>query len=365
MRPSIIQLVAGMVILIVITLLASQGRTTSLQRTPAGEPIVPKPPSQRFLIIGEIASFEARAGLDSLKKHGSLLDSVSLFWYEIEPDGKVVLDPPVTEVMEEDAIASAKTFNLEILLGVGNDGDSDFLDAPLFDSETQRLTIERLVTRVEAKGYNGLVLDFEGLRSDQTESYSDFVRLLSLEIHARGKKLAVATNTELSGRVYDGIDIVDVSRYADRLDLNSFEEYGEWSGPGPIASIGWVERIIENVLTQGVSGDKVVVGTAHSGHDWIVSPEVSFVSDVSTKVILDLFLRVGAELQFDEEYVSHFFRYQDRQGRQHVVWLEDGVSMREKMKFAQRKRLGGLFIWFLGGEDADVWDVIREFKSLN
>ena len=140
----------------------------------------------------------------------------------------------------------------------------------------------------------------------------------------------------------------------DRIDLNSFDEFGPWSGPGPIASIGWLERIVRNAAKQGVPTDKIVLGIATSGKDWYFDSE-SFFRGLTTKEYLEFASKAGVELIWDDAAKSSHFDYQDLNGREHIVWLEDAQSTLEKINLAKNYRINGVFIWFLGGEDPNLW----------
>jgi spore germination protein YaaH len=112
---------------------------------------------------------------------------------------------------------------------------------------------------------------------------------------------------------------------------------------------------VKNAIVQGVEPNKIVLGTAHSGHDWLVEPNEEFFKDMATNETFDLLQRTKAQLQWDEEKQANNFEYTDDGGRQHIVWLEDAQSFKAKIDLAKAYKLQGMFIWYLGEEDPQIW----------
>ncbi|OGF99650.1 hypothetical protein A2153_03790 [Candidatus Gottesmanbacteria bacterium RBG_16_38_7b] len=77
-----------------------------------------------------------------------------------------------------------------------------------------------------------------------------------------------------------------------------------------------------------------------------------------TDETLDLLLKTNAQLEWDEEKQADFFTYIDGNDQKHLVWLEDSRSFKYKIDLAKAYQLGGIFIWYLGGEDPEIWKVI-------
>lgn len=321
----------------------------------------PAPLSSFFdpMIVGEIASFEARAGLESLNANPDKLDVVNVFFYDQRSDGSVVRLGIVDPEIETQILALFGEQGPELMLGIGNDYQSERLDLLLTDEEVREKHIRDLVSLVEELGYDGAVLDFENLRNDQTSAFTAYVRELTDTLHRRGKRMAVSLNSKLEGRVIEGIDILEVSRLVDRIEFNAYEEFGNWAGPGPVASIGWVDAIVRNLIAQGLSPSKIVLGTAHNGHDRIISPGEQHVANSTTRKMLALAASHDAELVWDERFQTHFFTYTDQGRRNHIVWLEEARSFERKYRLAKNYGLGGIALWFLGGEDPEIWEMLQ------
>ena len=57
--------------------------------------------------------------------------------------------------------------------------------------------------------------------------------------------------------------------------------------------------------------------------------------------------QVGAGIQYDQAAQSPFFRYYDKDGRQHEVWFEDARSLRAKYGLVNEYGLAGVSFWNL------------------
>ena len=329
------------------------------------EEILPLQPPISPLVIGEIASFEAGAGLESFKTNREDLDVVNTFLYDLASDGSVVLLSEVDPKLERELLSISQDNGPDIMLGIGNDYDAQRLDLLLTNSEVQEEHIAQIVDFLTQKGYVGVVVNFENLRNDQTVAFTAYIRALSTAVRSQEKMVAVSLNTKLQGRVFEGIDIVEVSKVVDRIEFNAYEEFGAWSGSGPIASLGWVDAIVRNIIAQGVSPTKIVLGTAQNGHDWLLDSHQELVDDITSREMLSLASFLDAQLIWDEKVQSYFFNYTDQNGTEHVVWLEEARSFESKLALAERYNLHGVALWFLGGEDPKVWEILDYFNSLN
>lgn len=302
-----------------------------------------------------IGKDKVEPGIKSFRQNYQKIDELSLYWYNLDSDNRITLDESVSEEMEKETIAFAKQNGKKVLFGISDHGEAEKADDILEDEDNQNDHVSNIISIIDDKGYDGVIIDYEDLRNDQEEDFTRYMRKLYKEVHSKGKTLAISVPVETKGRVTHGINIVDVSKVVDKMHMVTYEEYDKDTGAGPIASINWVNRIIKNAIDQGVEPNKIILGTAHSGHDWIVEPNNEFVKDMHTKETLDLISKTKSNVIWDKEKQANYFEYRDDEGRLHVVWLEDAQSFKAKIDLAKAYQLQGIFIWYLGGEDPTVW----------
>lgn len=317
-------------------------------------------PTHPLSFVGSIGigTDKVEPGIASFRENYQYLDELSLYWYNLGSDNTIALDNSVSEEAEKETIAIAKQNGKKVLMGVSDHGETEKADDILEDGEMQSDHISTIISLLNEKGYDGVIIDYEDMRDDQEGAFTNYMRTLAEAVHARGKTLGISVPVETRGRVLHGINITGVSQVVDRMHLVTYEESGQDSEPGPIASIGWVNTIVKNAIAQGVAPDKIVLGTAHSGHDWVVEPDEEFIKDMHTRETLELLARTNATVTWDEEKQQNYFEYEDDERKSHVVWLEDARSFAAKVDLARRYKLRGVFIWYLGGEDPQVWQTI-------
>ncbi len=299
---------------------------------------------------------KVESGIASFKKNFQKLDGLSLYWYNLGSGGGISRDDSVSNEVEKDILAFAMQNGKQIFVGIGDHEEASKVDDLLDDKNDQKDHIAKIISLITEKGYDGVIIDYENLRDDQEESFTKYIRILSAEVRSKKKILGVSIPVETQGKVFHGINIVNVSQFVDRVHMNVYEQHDQETGPGPIASIDWVNTIIKNAVDQGVESNKIVLGTAHSGHDWIVESDVRLVNDMSTAETLDVFLKTKATMIWDKKKQANYFQYKDDQGKKHVVWLENAQSFKVKIELAKSYQLQGVFIWYLGGEDRKIWE---------
>lgn len=317
----------------------------------------PPKPFHKLTYSGSIGtgSNKVEKGIASFKKNYQQLDYLTLYWYSLDSDGLISRDDSVSLDIETEIITFARQNQKKVLIGIDNGENPEKFENIL---EKQDNHINEINQLLDDKSYDGIIIDYENLRQDQEEDFTLYMVGLSRAIRSRGKILGISTNVETSGKVFHGINIVDIAKIVDRIHLSIYEQYGEDTGPGPIASIGWTNTVIKNIINLGVDPGKIILGTAHSGHDWITNPEEEFFKDMSTSQTLELLAKTKSQLQWDNIKQANYFNYSDEDDRQHQVWLEDSRSFERKIDLAKAYQLGGIFIWYLGGEDPQIWKII-------
>ena len=119
--------------------------------------------------LGSVASLEAATVAHAV-------DEVDFDWYHAQADGAVT---PVNENL--DLVAAARERDLNIFATVTNTKDAGgafsrpIAAAILASPEVRRRLIDNLVALVEDKGYDGIDLDWEGLKAADRARFSSFV----------------------------------------------------------------------------------------------------------------------------------------------------------------------------------------------
>jgi len=114
-----------------------------------------------------------------------------------------------------------------------------------------------------------------------------------------------------------------------------------------VAPINMVRRVVEYALTE-IPVYKMSLGIPNYGYDWPLPYErgVSRAETISNLEAIQIAIENGAEIQFDEEAMTPYFRYW-KFGVQHEVWFEDVRSYQAKFDLIKEYGLTGAGYWQL------------------
>lgn len=134
-----------------------------------------------------------------------------------------------------------------------------------------------------------------------------------------------------------------------RLVCKSTSSY-EWGytygPPMAVAPIEAVRRVVEFALTQMEAG-KILLGFPNYAYDWTLPYQAGSTRAelIGNEAAVQLAVRVGAEIRFDETAQTPWFTYTGSDGQVHEVWFEDPRSCLAKFRLPAEYGLHGLGVW--------------------
>ena len=233
------------------------------------------------------------------------------------------------------------------------------------DAQIQERLIEEIIALMQNKGYQGLDVDFEFIYPEERYDYIAFLQNLRLRLNALGyplfSALAPKTSDTQSGVLYEGHDYAGIGASANGVLLMTYEWGYTFGPPLAVAPLPNVRRVVEYALTR-ISKDKLFLGIPTYGYDWTLpyergNPGAPSLSPVEA---VNLAREFGAEIQYDTQAQSPWFRYTDTQGRLHEVWFEDARSIQAKLGLANELGLRGLGYWNSMREFPQNWVVLNQ-----
>jgi len=215
--------------------------------------------------------------------------------------------------------------------------------------EARQRLIEAVVQTVTEKGYRGVDVDFEYIEGQFAQDYATFVAQLRERIRALGGEvfaaLAPKTATDQQGLLYEGHDYASLGAAADAVLLMTYEWGYSYSPPMAVAPIDAVRRVVQFAVNQ-IAANKIFLGFPAYGYDWILPYERSRRARViGCDEAVQLALRYGAEIRFDERARTPFFRYRAEDGVEHECWFEDARSAMAKYDLLGEYGLRGVGFW--------------------
>ncbi len=320
--------------------------------------------------IGSIPYWDQSDAIASFKEHTDQFDFITVFWYALRSDGSIGQYPYAN--IDTDFVAYAQEHGVKVQVLIANlptedeGGDWDWkrVDKVISSASARQKHIAEIVALVKQYKFDGVNIDYEALRQRQRKDFTAFIRELAEALHREGKHLGVSLHAKVGEnnlRYSNGSQAQDwkeLARYADQLRIMTIEQHWESSGPGPAASVAWMEPILK-YAQKLIPADKLFVVMPLYGYDWTAGERRA--TGLTYEHVQALIAQYNPTVKWDGKSTSHYFAY-TADGEKHTVWFEDARSTRERLKLLQRLGLSNLSFWRLGNEDERVWEAVTRRK---
>ena len=292
------------------------------------------------------------------------LNILSPTWFSLQKEGG---DFTILDMGNETYRAWAGQQGYSVWGLFKNDFNPDWTKEMLRDPQ-QRLTVEREIMRL-AKAYRleGINLDFENIYEEDRDYLSQFVR--ELFIMTREADLFLSMDVTRPGGSPNWSLCYDRKELAKALDyvfLMAYDEYYAGAGEsGPVASLQWTEESIQMTLEE-VPAEQLVLGIPLYVRRW-QEPLTGTGKARSKALTLN-----GVQNIIDERELTPVWdpsarqfkvTYEDDQGY-YQIWLEDDLSMYQRMQLIHKYQLAGFGAWRKGFETDSTWNNLFGFLSI-
>jgi len=302
--------------------------------------------------LGSVASLEAATAAHAV-------DEVDFDWYHAQADGTVT-----AENENLDLVAAARERDLNIFATVTNTKvaggafNRSAAAAILASPELRRLLVDNLVTLAEDKGYDGIDLDWEGLKAADRERFSSFVEELAAALHGKHRflSIAVAPKTSEPGQ-WDNQIFADWARIGGAVDefkIMTYSYSGSWSDPGPQAPLAWVDRVL-SFAERKVPVHKISMGVPFFGFDWYGGTVSTVSAHRGAALAASYHVAVGRDAASQEATL----RFADS-GVTHAVYFQDQTAVAAKIAAlrAHHPKIAGISTWVMSLEAPGFWPLI-------
>lgn len=218
--------------------------------------------------------------------------------------------------------------------------------------------------------YEGVTIDFEGLREPQREAFSDFLRQLQPALQKLGKKLFVCVPPVLtSSAYYDGYDYRVIGGLADRVILMAYgygpqnmtdfvgTEYYKTAATAPIAS---VYTALKHAASE-IEPSKLLLGFSVTSTAWKIDENGKLLSETpvhpSNETVVKRLSQSDTEHGWSQTYQQSYAVYRTEDGSRYFLWYQDGLSVQMALNAARLLGVNGISVWRIGSiPDANaVW----------
>lgn len=297
-------------------------------------------------------------GARSILENLDVIDIVHPFWYSPRPDGTLVIHPGAEDA---EHLAAWREAGLTVVPSIFSS-----LFEPIMTEAGRKAHIAEIVGLVRRMDYDGIDIDYEGFPITTREPFTLFIEALSEALHAEGKLLMVTVHAKTEAEPpYAAAAAQDWERLAAAADIFNLMTYDYTSRnepPGSIAPSEWMR----DAVTYGGSvtePGKMRLGLPIYGYSWMRgNPPAQTVAWDGVQRWVESF---GIEIIRAPESQEAFIELKARGlPRQNIV-MNDAISITHKMQTVLKANptLGGVAVWGLGGEDPEIWEVLRQFDG--
>ena len=274
------------------------------------------------------------------------LTYLSAFSYRVGPDGSLTKDFSI----DLDAAEASQRLMCVTNLKPRGGFSSALAHTVLTDQALQDRLVEQIFEALEQEDFSGVNLDFEYVFPQDRAAYNQFLTRLSDALHRRDYILITALAPKQSddqpGLLYEAHDYPFHGQVADYTVLMTYEWGYTYGPPMAVAPLDMVKKVLSYAVTEIPSG-KILMGIPNYGYDWTLPYRQGTAAKALSNVrAVTLAGETGAEIRFDEDAMSPFFRYEQNDAA-HEVWFEDVRSLRAKLDLVEEFNLAGVSFWNL------------------
>ena len=286
------------------------------------------------------------------------LTDVYVFSYRFDREARLIgPDTPDERMLEEIRALSGSPVLVLSSLDENGSFDRELLSWFLGDLAAQDEIIRQTAETVREKGFQGVDVDFEYAKEEDSQAFADFVWKIREVINGMGYPVSVTlapkTRDDQPGALYEGTDYRLLGEAADQALLMTYEWGYSRGQPMAVAPVNLVRRVVDYAVSR-IPREKLLLGIPNYGYDW---PLPFCQGETAAKSIgnveaVRLAAEKGAEIFYDETSQAPYFHYR-AEGTEHVVWFEDPRSIRAKLQTVEDYGLAG----------AGYWQIMRMFRA--
>lgn len=278
------------------------------------------------------------------------LSELSIFSYGFTTTGELI-PPLINEDFMIGAAVDTNTLPILTLTPFGANGnfDNTLINAIVNDPVGRENLINNLLVVMQEKRYRGLDIDFEFIKAEDRDAFTEFVRVCTERMNQQGYQVSVAlapkTSAMQRGLLYEGKDYRAIGEVANHVLIMTYEWGYTYGPPMAVAPLNMVRNVIEYAVTE-IEPAKISMGIPNYGYDWALPYErgVTRATTIGNVEAVRIAVQQGAEIKYDEVAQTPYFNY-DMDGTTHEVWFEDVRSLQQKFNLIKEFGLRGPGYW--------------------
>ena len=280
-------------------------------------------------------------------------------------------------------VAQARNNGGKALLSIYADNNNGLLTQVLAQPALRTEAVQQIVAAMnnaqrdqQNVSFDGVVIDFESLRTGQKANYSAFLKELRSALG--NKQLYVTVHPVLSGSAYyDGYDYSVIGQVADRVILMAYDyaarslserEMAQGYTQTPLSPLNQVYISVKACLDGGIPNEKLLLGMSMDTVQWKLqnSAVIHNTPYHPSYDAVQARLATGCQVTYPNYSYNPYATYTDTTDQtQNVLWFENEQSVKAKAQLARLLQLRGLSLWRLGTIPTDsntglnIWQAVQ------
>lgn len=304
----------------------------------------------------QVMSTDANGTLAEMTANADCLNTISPTWFYMQGN-----EGDFVNIASADYVTRAHDRGMEVWALVEDISYDVDMYTVLSDTQTRLKLANNLVNAVVEVGADGLNIDFEHITVECGPHFAQFLRELSILTHRNNIVLSVDNYVPEGGsyqyhREEQGIVV-------DYVVIMGYDEH--WAGcseAGSVASIGYVERGIQDTINCGVPATKIINAVPTYTRVWKTDGSEVTSSALGMQAAQDWVSKYSVPVEWDEETCQNYGELQSGTAI-YQVWLEDAQSLQVKLNVMNNFGVAGVSMWKLGYETTDIWGLMEAYVN--
>ncbi|EKD53991.1 MAG: hypothetical protein ACD_60C00133G0011 [uncultured bacterium] len=307
--------------------------------------------------------------LQTLSAHTQFIDLLITQAYHFDKKGVVTgfIEPAILDFTEKNSI--------HLMAMVTNSSfDEDKGHVFLAHPAAQKKALFALLKLCEKNHLYGVQFDFEMAELKDKNTLTTFYKTAAQLFHAHGFFISFTIPPLVSDgpfassyqkRMYENFggayDLKTLGNIADFVTLMAYDQHLGRVTPGPVASVPWVEAVIQNTL-QSIPAEKISLGIPTYSGFWYTGKgtdkKITIQNDaIPYQTASHLIKKHDATLQWNQLDQVHYAMYENNWLNEYI-FLEDKDSFKAKLALIKKYHLRGFSLFRIGTEDPKVWGLL-------
>lgn len=232
----------------------------------------------------------------------------------------------------------------------------------LSKTSLRRNLVNNIIAVAKKYRLDGINIDFEALSNDNSDSFIQFIRELSVGLDQ--------TNVVLSVDNYVPSDYTEFynrseqAKFADYIIMMGYDEHTSSSKEaGSVASMPWVSDGLKKTL-ENVPASQLILGVPLFTRVWKTIDGKLSSEAIGIEAMMNLIEAKDASTEWNNELGQFYVTYTDAENHFCQIWAEEANSISLKLKLMRENNISGAAFWKSGLEPQSLWtDIIKGYSN--